>query len=831
MIPAWLLSLAFADPPDRLAKLWDINTSGGQVERMIVSPSGDLLVGRLENSQEGWLLDINRWKMLTFSDCAVNGVVPIEFTGADPELWIACADGSVIVRSYDGQGLSVAQTADGVARQYSVAESLSAIWFEEQYGYVYALSVAGDEPTLHTLDPQSEELLVDASVQAGFPKPLGSLGFNEGTIVDGTLFVSHGGSDMSSLILTPPAAAAVPSIFTTPFNCEDLAANPFGGVYCIDSRGQAASYNELTNTYNLFGLGVLDEPQAICASLDLDDGWLAVTGAQVKVWEMDETGAISEDPYYEGPEDADNPINDMVSDAGYLFGGGPEGRLHIVTARPWVYPGSLVLRRGSTVLDPAVDAAAKDQEISLTFQVDEAVDWEVYRGGDRNGGGELLGSGSTDADQDVVLSFVIDEGFQEAVNEIYVVATDSTGLIGHAQTELTVDNPPDPPTLTDANLAFGDGLLTLSFPGIPDEDLKQYEIYVSATEWRAADYPAGGPEFDGTTNLKTPLVRAASGGQSMTVKIKPLENYVTYYVGVRARDQGDKEGPMSNVIKDTPRPTFTAAELAGDPGGTPCSTGTAPAAGWITVGVGLLALGRRRRGALGAALLALSLGGIGDAHAQSGDRDQPWWQQDLTPSRGNFEIRYGVINLADERLADVYRDAPTNLLHAEFGPQFFRVAELDFGFGFFQELAYTIDGPDGVQSGERTMLTWWPLSLDGTARLHLLDEQPLVPLLRYGWDYVIWSEKSDNTTGSKDVTTGAKFGTHWALGLQLLLDTFQPSRASLLEAQSGINDSWLTFEWRRQTVDDRGRPWLGAQNNSLLNFSGDAFMVGIKLDY
>ena len=373
--------------------------------------------------------------------------------------------------------------------------------------------------------------------------------------------------------------------------------------------------------------------------------------------------------------------------------------------------------------------------------------------------------------------------------------------------------------------------MTLSFPGIPDEDLKQYEIYVSASEWLAADYPTGGPEFDGATNLATPLIRAASGGQSMTVKIKPLENYVTYYVGVRARDQGDKEGPMSKIIKGTPRPTFTAAELAGDPGGAPCSTGAAPAAGWLAVGVGLLALGRRRRGVLGAVLLALSLGGAGEARAQSGDRSEPWWQKDLTPSRGNFEIRYGVINLADQRIADVYRDAPTNLLQAEFGPQFFRFAELDFGFGFFQELAYTIDGPQGVQSGERTMLTWWPLALDGTLRLHLLDEQPLVPFFRYGWDYVIWSEKNDNATGGKDTVSGAKYGSHWSLGLQLLLDTFQPSRASLLEAQSGINDSWLTFEWRKQTVDDRGSPWSGSRDNSLLNFSGDAFMVGIKLDY
>ena len=81
------------------------------------------------------------------------------------------------------------------------------------------------------------------------------------------------------------------------------------------------------------------------------------------------------------------------------------------------------------------------------------------------------------------------------------------------------------------------------------------------------------------------------------------------------------------------------------------------------------------------------------------------------------------------------------------------------------------------------------------------------------------------------MTRGAKFGTHTGLGLQVLLDTFQPRRASLLEAQSGINDTWITFEWRRQRVDGRSRPWTSNDAPNLLQFDGDAYMVGLKLDY
>ncbi len=130
------------------------------------------------------------------------------------------------------------------------------------------------------------------------------------------------------------------------------------------------------------------------------------------------------------------------------------------------------------------------------------------------------------------------------------------------------------------------------------------------------------------------------------------------------------------------------------------------------------------------------------------------------------------------------------------------------------------------------MLTWWPLALDATFRAHFVDEQPVVPFVRYGWDYVLWSEKHDVGT-EKETVQGGKFGTHFALGGNVLLDVFQPGRASFLETQTGINDTWITIEWRRQRVDARNAPWGGrlANAQNALDFSGDAFTVGLKLDW
>ena len=118
-------------------------------------------------------------------------------------------------------------------------------------------------------------------------------------------------------------------------------------------------------------------------------------------------------------------------------------------------------------------------------------------------------------------------------------------------------------------------------------------------------------------------------------------------------------------------------------------------------------------------------------------------------------------------------------------------------------------------------MTWYPLALDGTLRGQFFDEQLLVPYARYGYDYIIWNEKWDDGNGGKNKISGAKTGSHYGYGVSILLDAFAKSRASLLEAQTGINDTFLTVEWRRQAVD----------TGSGLIFSGESITAGLKLDF
>ena len=104
-----------------------------------------------------------------------------------------------------------------------------------------------------------------------------------------------------------------------------------------------------------------------------------------------------------------------------------------------------------------------------------------------------------------------------------------------------------------------------------------------------------------------------------------------------------------------------------------------------------------------------------------------------------------------------------------------------------------------------------------TFRLDVLPEQPIVPFAGIGYDYWLWEEA---WTGGGEMS-GGKSGSHTTLGVNLLLDIFQPSRADRLRAASGITDSYISIEWRNQVIGD----------DSGLSFSGDAVLFGLKLDH
>lgn len=813
MLLSLLTASVLALPPDGLAVVLPIGSS--QVERMAVSEDGDVVAGRIRASKMTWALYLEDWSFVTSSSCGSQGPAIVQFGDEDErsyELWVACDDGVVRGLSFDGKSLGQVVDTDNSPIEFDVSTNLDGIWYDPDGGFLYPISGDGSLSQLHIID-----VLFDLTVDynPNFPMTLpGGTGFVEAVLANGELFVAHTGNDFSIVNLAN-SAPRLPQ-FGAGISCDDLAPGRTG-VYCLDRAGTAAYIPTNGSNYTILSTGPLEEPLGIAASLDPEDEWLAITGQSINIWEMSGGVVTNSTPTWTNPGQDGSEIGDGVASDGYVFGGGLQGNLRIATARPWIDP-------ETTAVTPT--QVSGNATVTVTFTPDEDVDYDIRRGGDRTGTGTKVASGSATGGELTSVDVEVDGSWEEGDNFIYVIGTDSQGVTGHARTVLNVDNPPDPPNLKDGNLGFGDKKLVLSFDGIRDADLARYEIYVTTTPFERSSFPVGGPAYDGSTRLTNPIVVTAAGGASVTVDLKPLENFVEHYVALHAIDAGGKEGPMSKVIKGTPRPSNTAAELAGEEGGAPCATAPGTA-GWLTFLAGGLALVRRRRALAATALVGAVALAPPTAHAQ--DRGP---SRDTTPARGDFELRYGVIDLIDEDIEGVYDKNPHNLLHIEAGPQFLRFFEIDFGAGFYQELAQTED-LNGIESAQKTMLTWFPFALDGTVRLHIVDEQILVPFARYGFDYIIWSEKSDNDAGGKDTVNGAKWGNHFGVGVNLLLDPFAKARASLLEAQTGINDTYLTFEYREQNVDSRERPWSKSPGDDPegFSFTGTAFMVGLKLDY
>lgn len=815
----WFSTLAFALPPDRQTGKVDVGAN--DIERFAVSTDGRWVGGRDKGTKALFVIDVEDWSVLSAAPCDVTGVA-FGASGDDVDLWVGCEDGFLGLYTVDG-GAIVAQTDEGgaaISIDVGLGEALQGVWLYEADGdttlVMASWSGADTDPVgIHVLDP-------DDARDGGVAVKTGDTAapkFREGVLTGNYIVIAHGGEDMSTVVLPGGSPLAFPITATQPV---DIAPGSAGFAFGVDDTGVLGRYSAFDGTFPTLLTGLL-EPQAIAANVSVDgtDDWIVVYGADVRIFTFTQ-GVLDAEPLYVFPIDDEDgsTVQDAVVSDGYVFGGGEGGKVKIASARPWVYPDRLFM---AAVGDPGADAEFQTGDaLTVTFEVDTDASCAAHLGGSRVGDGPILVDGLIAAPEvPIAVDLTVDETWDEGDNFVYIVCRDDvTGLTGHAAVVVDVDAPPQPPALNAGNLEFADGALVLRFDGIDDEDLDHYSVYVLDEAFAAADWPEGGPSYT-EGDFSAPLTVTALPEEAVEVRIEPLTNFTEYWVAVRVTDTGGKEGPMSVVLSETPRPTYTAAELAGERGGTPwCGTAGASALGWPVIAA--LALLRRRRTVLVAALLP-SVAAAGD-----------WGDMDRR-SHGNFEARYGFVYFADKANGDanpieqVYADTPHDVLLLEAGPQFFHLIEVDFGTGFLQSLAHTIDDA-GVSSSDRTMLTWWPLTAAGTLRLELIDEQWVVPFARGGFDYIIYSEKSDDGLGGKDRVQGAKIGNHYAFGANFLLDPVARVRASKLEAQTGINDSYLVVEWRRQAVDHRKFPWASPVKRGF-DFSADQVTVGVKLDF
>ena len=82
---------------------------------------------------------------------------------------------------------------------------------------------------------------------------------------------------------------------------------------------------------------------------------------------------------------------------------------------------------------------------------------------------------------------------------------------------------------------------------------------------------------------------------------------------------------------------------------------------------------------------------------------------------------------------------------------------------------------------------------------------PLVPVLKAGVDYVLWSiDGADGETANYNgnEASGGIGGVHASVGLHLLLDIFSDASAASFDLNWGVNNSYLFGEYMVTQIDN-----------------------------
>lgn len=820
----WSTPVAWAVAPDKVAATYEL--SDRQIKRLTVS-ADRRLVAAASADGDLVLLDSDAWtthvvvpctsRAVAFGETSTDGVTPV---------YVGCMDGSVRGWRYDGETLEP-DTDEDEAPTWSLDDDpIVGLWMGGD-DRLYALVEPGESPlVLHSFDPNS-------SAAASTPIVFQRSDFREAAIggtvsgAAGTLYVAHGSSDFTRVEL--PSGVPTPTLgfVNTVTEVQDVtialgAGGVTAGVYVADADRGVFQW-----TGQVGGVGAVDvlpvdadltNVRAMTVTSDASgalDGIVYQRAARIETvatWGTEPTVTVT---------GVDFEALDMVNGpAGYVFVGTEDGELVVLSDRPWLEE-----------IAASPSAGETGTTYTLSFRTDVAGSYKVYVGGDRTGNGDEVGSGEVDAAGAVSVNLTVSEAYEEGANDLYVVFTDARGRVGHARARFAVDDAPERISLADGDVTFANRALRIGFDALTDGDLSEYLVYVSTTPFLPRDFrDGGGPEGEVDGGLISPVsLEARDDVDRVTGRLAPLRNGVTYFVAVRAVDASGTEGPMSNVVEGVPRVVVRPGERVGETGGSGCATGTGSGLGAL---VGAAALLLRRRNLAIAALFASVGLAVPAADAQESAPNErkeglARFNRDITPAWGSFEFRHDFQQLQQEPLRDSY--APwVSVFRLETGPQFFRVLELDFGLGFMTRKGFLTDD-EGNRSGDSVRMQWLPLSLGATARAHIIDEQPVVPYVGAGIDWVFYREDLGTVNDFKVFTAnkasrlvGSKRGWHWSVGGNILLDLFDRDRAGRLEAVSGINDTWLTIEYRRQKIgaDDSG-----------FDFSGWALSVGLKMDF
>jgi hypothetical protein len=239
--------------------------------------------------------------------------------------------------------------------------------------------------------------------------------------------------------------------------------------------------------------------------------------------------------------------------------------------------------------------------------------------------------------------------------------------------------------------------------------------------------------------------------------------------------------------------------------------------------------------------LAIALLATGAAHAQGGEGDETWrrfQKPPESPQRFAVELRFGPYHPTVDDEFPTERPYATAFgedkkpfyFGVEFDWQMLRIPKIGSlgigaGWGYTNSSGTALRQSDKKPSPEMTFLRIMPMYGVGVFRLDFLARETAVPLVAYGkagLGYGLWWSGNDIDTQGK----GHTWGTHFALGGMLLLDSLDEHAAVELDNEWGINNTYFYFEWMMANLDGFGH----SGDHSVMHIGANTWVLGLAIE-